>query len=73
MEILPLLSEKYDKDHKCLTPDAMYSTEITPENVKVSVTLPFKLDLNKDETIDLEAKLHYAVEKVLASYFPKTD
>lgn len=59
----------YNKDHKCKTPDAIYSSDISDNEISISVELPFALDLNKDEAQELEAKLHYALEKVLAPYF----
>jgi hypothetical protein len=56
MKILELLNKShYDKDHKCKTPDAIYSSDIS--------------SLSKDESEELEAKLHYAFEEVLAPYF----
>jgi len=63
------LFEKYDKDHKCKTPGAIYKAKIHSDNISLKVELPIKLDLNEKESIDLEADLHYAVEKVLAKFF----
>ncbi len=65
------LLEGYDKEHKCLTPGAMYSTEVKEKSVKVKVTLPkgVVIDLSRKKNDDLEADLHYAVEKVLAQFF----
>lgn len=70
MKLLPLLEKGYDKTHECKTPDAVYSSKIEGKSVSMTVKLPFELDLSKEESVDLEAKLHYAIEKVLASYFP---
>ena len=69
MKILELLKGHYDKDHKCKTPDAIYSSDISPDKVSMTVKLPIKLSLSKDESEELEAKLHYAMEDVLAPYF----
>ena len=70
---LQQINEKshYEKKHTCLTPDAQYSTSIGGDTIKVSVKLPFDLELSKDKSEDLEARLHYAVEKELASLFEK--
>ena len=70
---LSQLTEKshYKKDHVCKTPDAIYSTSLSDDTVKISVKLPFDLGLTKDESEKLEADLHYAVEKVLSSLFNK--
>lgn len=70
MKISQLLeNEHFDKSHKCKTPDAMFTTHMKDDKVSVSVKLPFKLDLSKDEMDKLEADLHYAVEDVLAKLF----
>lgn len=59
----------YKKDHTCKTPDAVYSTKTGGDTVSISVKLPFNLELTKDKSEKLEADLHYAVERVLASLF----
>lgn len=59
----------YKKNHECKTPDAVYSSTIGGDTVKMSVKLPFETDLTKDESEKLEADLHYAIEKVLAFMF----
>jgi hypothetical protein len=70
MNIIKLLEKShYEKEHKCKTPDAIYSSDISPEEISMKVKLPIKLSLNKDESEELEAKLHYAIEDVLAPYF----
>lgn len=68
---LSQLTEKshYEKKHICKTPDAIYSSTLSGDTVKVSVKLPFEMELTKDESEKLEADLHYAVEKVLSSLF----
>ncbi len=65
------LFEGYKKDHKCKTPGAVYSTDIHGNVIKVSVKLPSDIELpSEDKQLnDLEADLHYAIEKVLAKYF----
>lgn len=67
------MNEGYKKKHKCKTPDAIYSSSISKRNVKMSVKTPFDLDLTDKQANDLEADLHYAVEKVLAPIFKKYD
>lgn len=70
MKILQLLEKShYQKNHKCKTPDAIYSSDIGSDEISMSVKLPMKLSLTKDESEELEAKLHYAIEKVLAPFF----
>jgi hypothetical protein len=65
------LLEGYDKEHKCLTPGAMYSIQVKEKSVGVEVTLPkgITIDQSKKKNDDLEADLHYAIEKVLAQFF----
>jgi hypothetical protein len=69
--IIQELFEGYEKDHKCLTPNAMYSTKIKDDLVSITVKLPkgVEIDLTAKEIVDLEADLHYAIEKVLAPFF----
>jgi hypothetical protein len=59
----------YDPEHECETPGAIYSSYLSKDTVKMSVKLPFDLELNKDDSTKLEAQLHYAVEKILSSFF----
>lgn len=70
---LTQLTEKshYEKNHSCKTPDAVYSTTINENDISVKVKLPFDIDLSNDKAEKLEADLHYAVEKVLSSFFEK--
>jgi hypothetical protein len=63
------ITEGYDPEHECKTPDAIFSSHIEDDEVSMSVKLPFKLDLTKEEADDLEAEIHYAFEKVLSKYF----
>lgn len=65
------LFEGYNPKHKCKTPDAVYSTQISKRKVKMSVKLPVDIDLSEKEADDLEADLHYAFEKVLSPLFKK--
>lgn len=71
MRISEIIVEGYKKGRKCKTPDAVYSSKISKRNVKMSVKTPFELDLTDKEADDLEADLHYAIEKVLAPLFKK--
>lgn len=63
------IEEGYKKGHKCKTPDAVYSSNISKRKVRMTVKTPFDLDLTDKQADDLEADLHYAIEKVLASLF----
>lgn len=63
------LTEAYKKRHKCKTPGAKYSTNIKSNSVEVKVKLPMQLDITKQQSIDLESELHYAVEQVLSKFF----
>ncbi len=65
------LTEKshYEKNRTCKTPDTIYSTKINGKKITVSVDLPFDPALTTDKSQKLEADLHYAFEKVLASLF----
>jgi hypothetical protein len=69
MNINQITETHYDKSHVCKTPDAIYTISIKRDTVAVSVKLPFELEIDKDSSKKLEAELHYAVEKVLASLF----
>lgn len=65
------LFEGYKKDHKCKTPGAIYSTDIHGNTITVSVKVPSDIELpdKENELNNLEADIHYAIEKVLAKYF----
>jgi len=69
MKILEIIGEGYKKDHKCKTPDSIYSSSISKRTVKMSVKTPMDIELSKKEANDLESDLHYAIEKVLARLF----
>lgn len=56
----------------CQTPGAMYSTNIEPNKITVSVDLPMMLQLSAEDAATLEANLHNAVELALSSFYPKT-
>ena len=72
MKINELLDEGYDKDHKCQTPGAIYSSKIGKKEVSMRVKLPMSLELSKTEATDLEAELHYAFEGVLKKFFTRS-
>jgi hypothetical protein len=56
----------------CLTPGAVYHTDITDDGnqtfVALEIELP-RLDLTELQAAELEANLHNATELVLARYF----
>jgi hypothetical protein len=68
MLIKDLLEKKeYDKEHECLTPGAVYGTEMHENTLTISVQLPVEISLpsSEEEAKELEVDLHYAVERVL--------
>jgi len=69
MKLNEIINEKYDRHHKCKTPGAIYTTQIHSNKITTKVKLPMDLDLSKSESVDLEADLHYAIEKVLSRFF----
>ena len=54
---------------KCLTSGAQFHISVTPNNIGVNVDLPFQLNLNEDEAIEMETLLHNAIELVLSRYW----
>ena len=54
---------------QCQTDGAVYNTKITQNEVKISVKIPFDLDLSETESKLLEDNLHNALELVLKPYF----
>ena len=54
---------------KCLTPDAIFSTNIGSKHISLRVTLPFELDVSKEEAEILERLLHNQIEIALRPYF----
>ena len=60
------------KEHKCQTPGAQYHIAIGPQLVECRVDIPFDLDLDKLRAIDLERRVHDAMEEVLKEYFSES-
>lgn len=56
---------------QCLTPAAVFHTQINNKEVAISVNLPFSLNLSEEKAKELEILLHNAVEIVLSRYFHK--
>ena len=54
---------------KCLTSGAQFHIQTTPQNISVKVDFPFELDLDINQSIELETLLHNAVELVLSRYW----
>lgn len=72
MKLKNLLEKaNYEKKHKCLTPGTVYSTEFHEDKIVITAKLPKDKDIeiSKSKSEDLEVKLHYAIEKVLADLF----
>jgi hypothetical protein len=53
----------------CKTPGANYRTFIEPSTVAVIVDLPQPIDLTESQAINLEERLHRAIEAELAFLF----
>jgi hypothetical protein len=60
------------REHKCQTPGAHYHISIGPSVVECRVDIPFDLDLDKLRAIDLEKRVHDAMEEVLKGYFSES-
>lgn len=60
------------KEDKCQTPGAHYHIAIGPRLVECRVDIPFDLDLDKLRAIDLERRVHDAMEEVLKGYFSES-
>ena len=60
------------KEDKCQTPGAHYHIAIGPHLVECRVDIPFDLDLDKLRAIDLERRVHDAMEEVLKEYFSES-
>ncbi len=54
---------------KCQTEGAIYKTDISDDNISISISLPFQLDISGDEALVLEANIHNMLEIVLSKYF----
>ena len=66
-EVVEKLEEQ--NSTKCLTSGAQFHISVTPNNIGVNVDLPFELNLNEDEAIEMETLLHNAIELVLSRYW----
>ena len=56
---------------KCLTSGAIFSTNIKEDKISVDISLPFSIDLAKDEAVELGTLMHNQMEIVLRPYFDK--
>ena len=54
---------------RCLTPDANFTTFISPRTIASTVNLPFKLEISEEEAVILEKLIHNQLELVFRSYF----
>ena len=66
-EVIETLEEQ--NSTKCLTSGAQFHISVSPNNIGVNVDLPFQLNLNEDEAIEMETLLHNAIELVLSRYW----
>lgn len=55
----------------CLTPGAIYSSQIKSKLVSMTVTLPEAIPFSLKESCELEEEIHDAMEKILAPYFKR--
>jgi hypothetical protein len=66
------LCEGYDPKHKCQTPGTIYKTKFHGGRISIALELPKSVQhidiVNYD---DVEADIHYALEKVLKRYYFK--
>ena len=53
----------------CLTSGANYSTVVQQRSIGVNVQLPMDLNVNEEEAIALEQRMHNALEAILKDYF----
>ena len=54
---------------RCLTSGAQFHISINPSNVGIDVDLPFQLNLDENQAIEMETLLHNAIELVLSRYW----
>jgi len=54
---------------KCLTPDAIFSTNVGSKYISLRVAFPFELNISKEEAEILERLIHNQIEVVLRPYF----
>lgn len=57
------------KEHSCRTPGTFFDTAISDRDIVVRVRLPIGLGLTEVGAAALEARLHDALERVLAPHF----
>lgn len=67
--LLKNLIEKYDQDHECKTPGAIYKITIHDDKISATIKLPKEVSIPSKDAANLESSLHYAIEKVLAKFF----
>jgi len=60
------------KERKCQTPGAQYHIAIGPNIVECRVDIPFDLDLDKPRAIELENRIHDAMEEILKGHFSES-
>lgn len=53
----------------CMTPDAIYHSEINPDEIGIRVQLPFPLDLTEEEAELLDILMHNQLELILTKFF----
>lgn len=65
--------KKYNEalETDCQTNGAIYNTNISDNNIKIDIEIPFILDIDESEAELLEANIHNALELVLRPYFKK--
>lgn len=53
----------------CATPGAIYHIQIHSKEIGCRVALPITLNLNERQAIQLENRIHDAMEQILKEYF----
>jgi len=57
----------------CKTPEAQYHIRIGPRVVSCMVEIPFDLGLTKLDAVELENKVHDALEDILQAYWNREE
>lgn len=62
---------KHESKRKCLTPGAVYHTEIGYNFVSVKVDIPGELHISEEDSEAMEQEIHDAIEAILARRWEK--
>ena len=56
--------------NQCKTPGAKYHIKLGPHTVECKVDIPHNLRLDKDGAVQLESRVHDALQNILSDYWP---